>query len=178
MTEPCSTPRFFDFLLDDEPSLLFGTDCTSVVDSVGDWIFRDPADDDTAAAAMQRHDSHINVGPTPSPAQRRRKATTPATPAATTGSPRRQRRATDPRTRNTPKAPLQMPLQIKPTEDELAECRRRLFAGCTPRLHPNAIGLRTPETPRKRCRDNDSDTVLRRSKRLKVRPFRYWLGEG
>ena len=104
MTEPCSTPRFFDFLLDDEPSLLFGTDCTSVVDSVGDWIFRDPADDDTAAAAMQRHDSHINVGPTPSPAQRRRKATTPATPAATTGSPRRQCRATDPRIRNKSKA--------------------------------------------------------------------------
>ena len=194
MSNVCTTPQL---LLEDEPSL-FGTDCTSVV---GDWIFRDPcpavaatttpstpatttsptifrdpSDDDTAAAAT-------TTPSTPAATTRRRDpsdddtaataTTTPSTPAATTGSPWIDPDR-DPRTRNTPKAPL----QIQPTEDELAWCRRRLFAGCTPRLHPNAIGLRTPETPRKRCRDDDGDIVLRRSKRLKMRPFRYWLGEG
>ena len=131
-------------LLLEDEPSLFGTDCTSVVGG----IFRDPC---PAVAAT----------------------TTPSTPAATTGSPWRDADR-DPRTRNTPKAPL----QIQPTEDELAWCRRRLFAGCTPRLHPNAIGLRTPETPRKRCRDDDGDTALRRSKRLRTRPFRHWLGVG
>ena len=126
MSDVCTTPRFWELLLEDEPSL-FGTDCTSVV---GDWIFRDPCP--AVAATTTPSTPATTTSPTifrdPSDDDTAAAATTtPSTPAATTGSPWRDADR-DPRTRNTPKAPL----QSEPTEDELAWGRRLLFAGSTP----------------------------------------------